>query len=385
MSQQLLPVLHSVILAEFDIDKGSTVRAQYPASICGGTGDTAITLPYLAEQLLPDGSEKWNLSHNVIFFPPSSSGGEQQQLAKETLTFDCMLYNEPLPIAASANIPASNSSMAGSSAHSTPSAGPAASTEHHHHHSSEMLPDVAHISSSERTEEDRDGQPHRSATPTPALAVQPRPVWRSIVTGPSLGGLGTAIVVSETGGSSCSSMSSKGTPHQIAPQCIVVNPVNDQLLVCSGGQIIWSAPKSQVQLVVLPEPPEGVLGSNANGTDGATLAESPPAVGPSDFTQFAMLQEVTGGKCYGALFKSIEGAKQLLHVLSPASSKSTPFKDLGEGSSVSASPLPQDTSTATLEPGEPALTPTSIPNNSRQGSTTAATSSFPNKTNHDTT
>lgn len=63
-------LLTRIVIAEFDIDKGSCIRTQYPPA--GPSPDDG----YIAEQLLPDGSEKHSLGRSFIVLghrKPSSS------------------------------------------------------------------------------------------------------------------------------------------------------------------------------------------------------------------------------------------------------------------------------------------------------------------------
>lgn len=75
-------LLSKIVIAEFDIDKGSCIRTQYPPA--SPTPDDG----YIAEQLLPDGSEKHSLGRSFIILghrKPISTFSVPTRLASDAI------------------------------------------------------------------------------------------------------------------------------------------------------------------------------------------------------------------------------------------------------------------------------------------------------------
>ena len=69
------PIVDYIILAEFDIDTGSTVRHQYPAKIPYCTAD------WLAENMLPEGVHNRNEDWTYMFLNRNCPRIDQQEVS----------------------------------------------------------------------------------------------------------------------------------------------------------------------------------------------------------------------------------------------------------------------------------------------------------------
>ena len=258
-SPTLPPLLRCVVLAEFDIDRGSCVRVQYPCNLSEIASHQHVAadksdaeqankdmMAFLAEQMLPDGLEKHSASHTVTMFnrpdPDEIQFGEQSQI------FEGKLFEE-------------------------------------HKIKIEVKGDAAAAAS---------GSQDGSEPSSPQPQFQEKKVWRPHV-------------------------APAGFPSSHTPQCVVVK--GSQLIVYNGLKVVLQTPLCEAQLVLVPEPPEGVRlekgDENYHPKDGGS--GSPP--------QFGMM-DTSGGEIVGILFSDLATAVKLHEIVE---AHTTPSKEPSRG------------------------------------------------------
>lgn len=265
-------VLEYAILSEFDIDQGTCIRAQVPSTFTpAGLGSSLGLCPesrvdksdevesqwsgFLTEQVLPDGSEKFEVSHTIVLFRPrrwcpgsisatqdtrstpsvsSPRASALDSFSQQTFV-DVDVYNEPVV------------------APTTPLQSPLPSAV-----GSDLTESVALLPNEVRV------GPAAGATP----AVSQIPSWTRVPIPP------TEQLDAR------SSLSFLGTN----PQCLVISATG-QLTLVSGVTKLMSAPLSEVQISFLPDTPEGVEQRPELMTNPGANPHSPIHVTPTHTAQ----------------------------------------------------------------------------------------------------